>query len=270
MKLKDKTPNTNIMKRNLTIILLSLTCGFAFAQSKPDGNSTKDELQTNQAKNTINHLSGGGIAAHSSGGVGPTSGLFTIPIPPEELKGDFYLTRKFKMTSFFMKDGKAMDDMKAKYNIQSNLFVIEIESGEFRSMPGVVVERFEFNDALTGKKVYVNINKYPRNPLEYIGFYELLYDNDKVKLFSKTDTEIMKPTYNLALDIGERAPKVTYRTKFYLYDNEEIKVLKNFGKKSLEHFGSKKADVKKFIKAQKASFKKRADLIKVIDYYTSL
>ena len=218
------------MKNSFTIVLLCLTCCYVMGQSNDD-QSTEDELRTNQARNNLNQLAGRGTSM-SSGGIRPTSGLFTIPLPKEELKGDFYLTKEFKGTNFVMKDGKTMERVPAKYNIQSNVFAIETDEGDFRSIPGVVVERFEYTDII-GRRVFVNINKYPRNPLEYIGFYELLYDGEKVKLFSKTETEILKPSYNVALDIGERAPKVTYRTKFYLYDKEEITNIKNFSKKSL-------------------------------------
>lgn len=256
------------MKKNLTILILSLSCTFVFGQSKTE-QETKDEIQTQQARNTLNQMAGRTVSG-GAGGVRPSSGLFTIPIPKEELKGDFYMTKEFMGTDFVLKDGKTMEKVPAKYNIQSNIFAIETDEGDFRSIPGVVVEKFAFNDGVMGKRVFVNINKYPRNPLEYIGFYELLYDSDQVKLFSKTETEILKPSYNIALDIGERAPKVTYRTKFYLYDKEEIKTLKNFSNKNLQLFGSKKSDMKQFIKEEKISFKDRADLVKAIDYYSSI
>ncbi len=202
-----------------------------------------------------------------AGGTTLGSGMWTTPAPVEKMKGDVYLTSGYLQTSFLLANGDVIKDVPAKYHIPTNNFAIIYEKKE-KGANGNMVEQFSFVDMTGNKRNFVSVKKFPLNPMVLNGFYEVLEDNEDYKVFAVHDIEILDSNYNVALDVGSRAPQAIKNKTYYLLQNNKYILLENFRKKNLKQaFGDNYKTVKKYIKSNDLNDEKNSDVIKVIAYY---
>lgn len=264
----EKPERKPSLKRMLVIVFLGVLCPCPtlFGQGSQGGNgshgySSEVSEEAEEVPERWADMQGGAIL--------PESGVFSMPRRREKLIGSFYLTQNYVSTNLLLKDGLRIADAPAKYNNLTNLFVFDADSGEYQAISGMRVQQFDFEGS-AGRRTFVNINQYPRNPFEYIGFYEVLYEGTQVLLLAQLEMQVHEPTYNLILDIGERARKVTYKSKYYVYIQEEVRALKNFRSSGLESFGDRRVGMKKFIKESNLNFKKQGDVIRAVRQLDSM
>lgn len=181
------------------------------------------------------------------------------------VSGSPYLFQDWKQGSVVLGDKKRYDNIPIKYDIVRDVLIFKKDNSdaglEFNSEP---VE-FKFDDLdntfLSKRSLFKSSNEG--------GFLELIY-NGKLALFKKHGKRLVKKReYNSAITEQQIEEFYTY----FVLDavsgkSEEIKSLNE--KALLPHFGDKAEEVKKYSASNKLSFKKDADLTKILNYYNSI
>ncbi|MEQ9426078.1 MAG: hypothetical protein RJQ09_16760 [Cyclobacteriaceae bacterium] len=241
------------MKFQLSFVLLLLLCRIdLFCQ--------ENDIDLNRIRTTL---------SRASAVTTIPNGMRTIPLKAAELEGSFYLHEEFTPVDFVLMENDSIKGLLARYNVKTNIFIIDTRK-QFGSLRGGLVREFHYKDK-TGEKHFVNTANYPFNPLlSTPGFYNLLFDGSRAKLFGRTTHDIVPSNYNIALDVGERKSYIRLKTDYYLFENGNYKELKKFSNKQLEIFGEQKDKIKKYIKAELLNYRNERDLVKLMKYYEKL
>jgi hypothetical protein len=184
-----------------------------------------------------------------------------------EIKGNVYLDSSFRKTNIYLYKTDATLNSPSRYNLLHNEFEVETTAG-VRSLSGAVVKQFilvKGNDStkfLNGKDFSVE-----GAPLE--GFVGILADGE-ARLAKQIKIEIVKPSYNPSLEVGDRNTHVLQKPVFYIQKGEKELVRIKNAKSLSDSFGNKKDQVSKYIKQNKLDLKEEVDLVQVFNYYNSL
>jgi hypothetical protein len=120
------------------------------------------------------------------------------------------------------------------------------------------------------KKIHKFINE-----LKYTGkayppvFYEQLTEG-KTELLKKVKVVLIKSNYNATLDVGSKTDKKMLKYELCFFNGKELIKLKKSKGSVLEVLIGKKTEIKEFIKSNKLSIKKEADLVQIFNYYNSI
>jgi len=240
------------MKLILPVLLIFFNIGELLSQA--------DDITVNRVRRTLS-------AANNVSTI--PSGMRTLPLQASELEGSYYLQEDYVPTNFILSADETVSNVPAKYNVRTNVFIINVNDS-YGSLRGNLVREFSFFDGLADRR-YVSSSTMPFNPLvSGTGFYNILYEGENIMLLGKTTYDIIPSNYNVALDVGERKSYIKLKTDYFILENSNYKQLRKFTKKNLAIFGGKKSDMKKFIESESIDHKNEADLIKTIHYYQSL
>lgn len=103
------------------------------------------------------------------------------------------------------------------------------------------------------------------------GYFELLSEG-KLTILKYTRITLLKPTYNIALDIGEKDYRILQKSDYYyLREGKNSKPEKfKFSKSSiLDLMKDKKSSVEKYVEAERLNLKQEADLRRVLQFYNA-
>src|SRR5690606_10816167 len=98
------------------------------------------------------------------------------------------------------------------------------------------------------------------------GFFEVLSEGP-VTLLSNTSIQVREPTYNVALDMGNRDTRLVKKTVFYHLDGETVRELPGSRKKLLSVFPHNSDEISEYIKTNKLSLNDATHLKILFDYY---
>ncbi|MEQ9424761.1 MAG: hypothetical protein RJQ09_10110 [Cyclobacteriaceae bacterium] len=193
------------------------------------------------------------------------TGMRTIPLKPEEMKGDFYLNKEFEDMIVVIAE-QDQYQVSAKYNVQNNVFVVQ-RGNDLNSLDGKLVQAFTYADDL-GKYNFLNSARYPFNPMEASpGFYEILFKGEKSQLLSRARIQIVEANYNVALDVGDRAGRIEVIKRYYVYQDGMFSELRSLKRKHLNVFGNKANEMQRFIRDNKIQHNNENDLIRLMSRY---
>jgi hypothetical protein len=199
---------------------------------------------------------------------------------PGVVKGDAYLDPEWhKAAVVFYPEIVKRYDPKAPDSIAGYMVRVDLinQVVEFQLKEGVKAV-----DISSVRKLYyesgrliklVNGKDIDKDNIAPKGFLELL-SSGKLTVVKAVVLKVKEPTYNVALDVGEKDAKI-YKKGIYYYmekkgaQNSLVK-FKPSKKKLLALMGSKADKVEKYISANGLSLKNDADLQRALDYYNSL
>ncbi len=130
-----------------------------------------------------------------------------------DLVGSVYLDDKWQAGDIILASGKKVGTFPIRFNVQRNVIEMKMK-GKVYEMPGGNVKRFQMVDREGRRRVLINaadIGLYGN------GFAEVLADKG-VALLNLYRVEILQPTHNRALDLGEEAYRVKLIENCYLTD----------------------------------------------------
>jgi hypothetical protein len=135
-----------------------------------------------------------------------------------------------------------------------------------------VLQAFEITkfvlDQITDEVLFSNVKNYKGGePLR--GFVKILTAG-KFTLASYTSTELSRPNYNVALNVGEKDAKVVKKEKLYLITEGSLQELPGKKYDFMLLFGDKAAEVEKYMNSNRYSHKNKADLLQTVNYYNSI
>jgi hypothetical protein len=119
----------------------------------------------------------------------------------------------------------------------------------------------------TGTESQLYRNGFPEiDNYDKSAFYRVLFDKGLTLLVKNYKTMLENKPYNSA--ITEKSFKDN--TSYYIFKANTMKKFKPSKKDFLELFPAKAFEVEAFMKKEKIDFKNNDDLVKVVEYYTSL
>ncbi len=216
------------------------------------------QVEVNRLTNIVKSLSGGS-AGYASGFKGTYNVRSTV-------KGDPYLDTAFRVSSFKFYKTEERIKTPSRYDVLNNELEIKT-TGDVMILPSNLVEKYSFQGKQRDSVYFVNSAAYKfEEPFD--GFLQLLCDGE-IQLLKLTRAEIVKPSYNPSLEVGDRdAYIVKKETLYYSFPDRRISKVK--GKSEmLGLFGERKELIKSFISSNRLGFKNEEDLIKIFSYYNS-
>jgi hypothetical protein len=136
-------------------------------------------------------------------------------------------------------------------------------------LPTKLVEKYSFQGKQLDSLYFVNSAAYKFEDTPFDGFLQLLCDGE-FQLLKLTRAEIVKPSYNPSLEVGDRDAYIVKKETLY-YSLPDKRISKVKGKSEiLSLLGERKDLVKSFITSNRLGFKNEEDLIKIFSHYNSL
>jgi hypothetical protein len=223
-------------------------------------NSVFSQVEVNRLTNIVQSLSGGS-AGYASGFKGTYNVRSTV-------KGDPYLDTAFRSCNFKLYKTEERISTPSRYDVLNNELEIKTTGG-IMTLPTKLVERYSFKGKQKDSVFFVNAAAYKFEDTPFDGFLQQLVDGE-FQLLKLIRAEIVKPSYNPSLEVGDRdAYIVKKETLYYSLPDKMISKIK--GKSEmLSLFGGKKELMKSFISSNRLGFKNEDDLIKIFDYFNNL
>lgn len=206
--------------------------------------------------------------------------IYGMPQESGKVQGDVYLETDWQNANvWFYPEVVARYDPKASDKV-SNL-PIRVDLGnqyvEFKLPEGVKaieaasIKKMEV-DGPGGVRTFYNTLQYGKSA-DMPGFAEVL-SNGKITVIKYTKLWLKQPTYNVALNVGERDAKLIKQHDYYFVNEKNgVYELNKFkpGVGSLKKVAKSKAKkVEAYLSEQQLDPKNDADLVKILAYYNSL
>jgi hypothetical protein len=183
-----------------------------------------------------------------------------------EVVGDVYLDSAFQNSSFIMKGKAPALVTPARFDILNNEFEVKTTGGT-KLLNGDFVNSYrqlKNGDSVT----FINASNYKFEETVLVGFLEILSDGS-IQLLSSTKLNVIKPTYNASLDVGDKNAYV--KRKETLYYAMQGQLYKVGGKKDLlKLFGGEAGRINSFIDSNKLNVKNTPDLKRIFQEYNSI
>lgn len=193
-------------------------------------------------------------------------------LPPRigDVKGSVYLNEEWTKSDLYLKPGSSsgnkIENVPIRLDLENNALEVLTTAG-IRLLDDSKVDRFEFADPQTGERsMYVNGSQFTVDGAPLSGFCKVSGEN--VKVIRCDYLEVLKPNYNVSMDVGSKDEQIIKKYKLYLSkDGETV----SCNKKSLYAMMADKATaIKKFVKAERIRISKEEGLRKVAAYYDEL
>ncbi len=231
-----------------------------------------DASMTNSLRDDIN-----------SGNLEPSAYRIIYGVPQEsgKVQGDVYLDIEWqKADVWFYPEVVARYDPKASDKVSS--LPIRIDLGnqyvEFKlpegvkAIEGASIKRIEIQNG-GSVRTLENLKQYGVKNTDMEGFAEIISDG-KIKVVKHIKLWLKQPTYNVALNVGERDAKLVKSKEYYVVNQrnnsitlEKFKPSKGWLKKTTK---SKAKKVEAYMRDQQLDPKKDADLSNILAYYNGL
>jgi len=195
---------------------------------------------------------------------------FVYGINPEAstVLGTSYYDTTWQMGSFMMfNDTTLYKGIPARYDIQRNVVEIKLKIG-LRVLEGANVNSFALQKNDHQRIVFTNTQNFESGEA-LKGFYEML-SAGRLTLLMHHKTWTKKPTYNAALDVGNRNSEMIREAKLYYAKNGKAERLSVSKKKLLEIMQDRQKDMETYFDQWHPDLKDKATLTKVFDYYNNL
>ncbi|GHA71584.1 hypothetical protein [Pontibacter akesuensis] len=252
------------------LTLLALTVYHADAQSVSTGKSAS-AMPTYIGELTTNVGTGYGEYRAL-----PADELDTTPA----VIGTTFLTDNWSTGTLYFTLNRLLETEEFKYDLENNQFLIKTVNtpeptlDQLRVIYSNTVDAFVLHDPIRGKRIFINATNagLTNEGQPVIGFLEVLVNDANMSLYRKIDTELLRSSYNVALNSGEKSDRIIKKEKYYLKqsDQKELGEVGKRKKQNLEHFSANKAAVEDFVKKNNTDFTSQASLVNLVNYYNTL
>lgn len=191
--------------------LLIVICIVPFSRSLCQGNLNQQRILS-----AVEQLNRGSINQNEI--------IYGVSIPIGSVKGSIYYSDTWNLSSVHLNDENIMDGYFIKYNIDANELYILTSTKQVKVLPNKIISEFLWKDSIDGTiHHFINSRKLTNSSLS--GFNEVLHQGNWILL---KQIKILRraPTYNLALDIGDKETKLIKDATFYLCKDTDFKQIK--------------------------------------------
>jgi hypothetical protein len=162
----------------------------------------------------------------------------------------------------YFKNGSVMNGLMVRYNVLKNQMMYQEKQQTYVMSEPDSLLYLQFPDM---KMVYLSFQdeKGSQNC-----FFEVAQAG-KVNLLVRYAIDVIPANYNVALMSGNKNDVLSLVQKFYLQRGNEIAPI-NKKSRLIELLADKKSEISSFISKERLSFKKKKDLMQVLEYYEKL
>jgi len=176
-----------------------------------------------------------------------------------DVDGSQYLSDDWELGSINLTNGSSIDSIYLKLNIYKGEFHFRYNNGDYVIGSPENIKEVNMN----GQKFIFSSNiddgKVKKN------YLEVLVDGN-VELLVLHYAKRIPSNYNVAMDAGEKNDRLEPDEKIYIKIGDNIIEHDKKGKKLLAALGNKSEQIKKEIENEDLSFKRKEDMIKIINY----
>ena len=178
--------------------------------------------------------------------------------------GEYYLSEKWEDGVIYANSNIKIENVKIRYCVFNQEFHFINKNDTMAIQKPLLIDSIKYNQ---NKFIY---SKFMLDKRISASYFELLNTNE-IKLLRRYESKFIKGKKNVSSFEEPTEDKFIVNTKLYLQRNGEPAVLLPKRKsKFLEIIGTKKADVDRFIKANKLKLSKVDDIQRILKYYSSI
>jgi hypothetical protein len=179
------------------------------------------------------------------------------------LDGSPWLTENWVPGTVTLINGRTIEGLNYRYNVYRNQLYFKYGDAEY-----MVGSRDSIDYLKMDGKKFVYDNSDPEKK-DKIRLMEVVVDG-KARMYVNYYPEIIPANYNIALGSGNKNETVAVREAYLIKVRSVLTVVDKKGKLIPVALADKNQEVSAFIKKEKISPKKRADIEMVVRYYNSL
>ena len=172
-------------------------------------------------------------------------------------------------------DPKAPDSI-AGYQLRVDLNdqVVEFKLKDgVKALEASAIKKIYLNQHANNPMVLVNTRELNTSETDLKGFVELLSEGN-LTVVKYTYLKLKAPTYNVALDVGEKDAQILKKTDYYYLDKKgsgkNLAKFKPGKKKLLELMHTRRSQMEKFFDEKSLNVRKDDDLRQALQYYNGL
>lgn len=160
---------------------------------------------------------------------------------------------------------KAYRFSQLRYNVYSHDLEVQL-GGSTKFIRNMRVASFSIKQ--NGKvRNFINARPYMLDGKRQKGYLEVLA-NGEVKLVKQVITQVLSGNYNIALNVGERADKITQKEKMFLAKNDKLYSAKS-KRRIRKLMTNSRFNAKVVIKEKNLKIKKLEDLKALVELYNT-
>jgi hypothetical protein len=156
-----------------------------------------------------------------------------------DVLGDPYVDAHWGKSSILLYDSSTLEGYLTRYDIRLDEIEFNL-SGGIRTLKGSKVRTILWIDSASqATRLLLNGKEFTFDEKQKKGFYEVLV-NGQVKLLRRTTVEVLRPDYNIALDVGSRDFRIIKKQKLYfsldgsLFEMKKKTLLSNLKASSID------------------------------------
>jgi hypothetical protein len=190
-----------------------------------------------------------------------TSGRYNEFQPKPEKIESVYLHDDWVDGTLMLLSGDTLADLSLKYDIKNSLLEINTPAG-IKVASLSKIKGFELA-VMPRKQLFLNANRQQVPGLT--GLVEVLAKG-KTSLYAKPSVEIIAGNYNAALDVGSRGDRAVKKEDLFLVKDGRATDITRAGKKIITNFPGHEAEIEKYTKVNRLSYKKKDDLATIVHF----
>lgn len=200
---------------------------------------------------------------------GTIAGFLSKTKPAEAaIEGEPYLFTDWATARIFLKTKHVFENFKINLDLTNNEINVKTDQ-DIRILEGNRAVYFETYNSSNDTTVFINGNNFKIDNIPLTGFLEVK-ENGKWRLLSKTEIELLPPSYYVQFNTGSQNSKYSKSEVLYIANEKNQLVrTKNIKKKDLQFFKDHEAAVQGFVDQHKTKFNKEEDLIEFVRFLNS-
>lgn len=175
-----------------------------------------------------------------------------------EVEGSLYWNETFAKGTVKLKKGGKVDAFPMRYDLMGQGLEINLGS-ETKLLPGSLIEEFYLEGEKGGLHHFVNPPYYFGYDGFIDGFFEVVQEGPWT-LLRKSEIELLKPNYVVALDAGSTSQTVVRIDIFYLYHEGQLILIPKQKKKAIKALKPYIPNIETRVKREKLNFKQAESL----------
>ena len=179
------------------------------------------------------------------------------------LEGSPYLSEKWTTSRITMNNGSIIDSIDLRLNVYKNEMHYRDKEIEY-----TIGAPKNIKEIALGNRKFIYYPLKSRDVISY-NYFEVLAEGNTgflVLYFIK----VIEPTYNNPLDYGVKKGQLKLCERYFIKNGDSIIEIDKKGKSIFDDLGDKSDLLKKRIKEEDLSFKKKEDLIKIVSYMNEI
>ncbi|WP_320052756.1 hypothetical protein [uncultured Acetobacteroides sp.] len=180
-----------------------------------------------------------------------------------DVEGSQYLSDAWTTSRITMNNGSIIDSIDLRLNVYKNEMHYREKGVEY-----TIGAPKNIKEIAMGSRKFVS---YPLKAEDAISFsyFEVLAEGN-TSLLVQYYIKVIDPTYNNPLDYGVKKGQINLCERYFIKTGSTIIEIDKKGKSIFDSLRDKGDLLKKHIKAEDLSFKKKEDLVKIVTYINSM